>query len=560
MSPRRRTNGLDPQNISRREFLRLSGLVGAGAVIAACSPGPTTTQAPAAATATPAPAVEVPAVISPAREGLAQGMIGGPTGFEGAERYQYGPDTPAGRAIEALRSLPADKKPERLVFQIADGAIGHFDVSFPEGAPTVMDIFREEAGINVEFVGISPDDQFTKIMQDSTTQAGGFDLYTFWGPDRGTLAEAGALANLDEFVERHRPEWEKHYVGGPLTVQQFNMHGGSHVAVSFDGDYQIWIYRRDLFEDAAEQRAFRDRYGFDLAWPQTWEQLDQISEFFTRPDQNLFGATDLRNPFWGYTNWYQRYVSGGVPNQMYFDPDTAQPLIVSPAGIQATQEYVDTLRFHSADALSWGWPEQYANMAAGGAAITCAFPNMPKYLDSPDNPDSEVVGLLRSGLSPGRVIDGTLVRRTVFWPNVTVAVSSQSRYQEAAYLFLQWANSPQVFPWMVANPAGFCDPFQKVDFEDPIVASTYKDYHIPVYKQSIEHAVPPININGTNEYVLALDENLQAAMTGQKSAEKAMEDTAAAWEQITDRLGRDRQIAQLQAQLAGWSEITEPAG
>jgi hypothetical protein len=34
---------------------------------------------------------------------LAPGMIGGPTGFEGAERYQYGPDTPEGRAVEAAR-------------------------------------------------------------------------------------------------------------------------------------------------------------------------------------------------------------------------------------------------------------------------------------------------------------------------------------------------------------------------------------------------------------------------------------------------------------------------
>ena len=35
-----------------------------------------------------------------AQDALAPGMIGGPTGFDGAERYQYGPDTPEGRAIE----------------------------------------------------------------------------------------------------------------------------------------------------------------------------------------------------------------------------------------------------------------------------------------------------------------------------------------------------------------------------------------------------------------------------------------------------------------------------
>src|SRR5215217_4595066 len=42
-----------------------------------------------------------PRLIRPGRayaaDALAPGMIGGPTGFEGSERYQYGADTPEGR-------------------------------------------------------------------------------------------------------------------------------------------------------------------------------------------------------------------------------------------------------------------------------------------------------------------------------------------------------------------------------------------------------------------------------------------------------------------------------
>lgn len=552
MTSKKSQPGSVGRQISRREFLQLTGIVGAGAVVAACTGR--ATPAPAAPTA-------APTVVAARKKGLAEGKIGGPTGFEGAERYQYGPGSPAGRAIEGLKSLPADKKPERLVFQIPDGALGHFDVAFPEGAPTAKDIFFEETGIQLELVGISPDDQFTKIMQDTTTQAGKFDIYSFWGPARGSLAEAGALAKLDDFVAQYRPDWEKYYAGGPVTVRQFNMHVGSTVAISFDGDYQVWIYRQDLFEDAQEQKAFRDKYGYDLQWAQTWEQLDQMSEFFHRPDQGLFGVTDLRNQFWGFTNWYQRYASFAIPNQMYFDSETGKPLIVSEAGIQATQEYVNSLKFHSPDAISWGWPEQYANWAAGGAAITCAFPNLPKFLDAAANPDSKIVGKIRSGLAPGRVIDGKLVCRTVWWPNITFGVSAQSKYPEAAYLFLQWANSPQVFTWMVGNPAGYFDPFQTSDFEDPVVVGSYHDYHIPVLTDSIKHAVPPININGASEYENALDENLQAAMTGQKTAEQAMEDTAAQWEKITDRLGRDRQIEQIKAQLESWPTVldTPPA-
>ncbi|TIU54139.1 MAG: sugar ABC transporter substrate-binding protein, partial [Mesorhizobium sp.] len=95
----------------------------------------------------------------------------------------------------------------------------------------------------------------------------------------------------------------------------------------------------------------------------------------------LFGSTDLRNQGWGYTNWYQRYVSMASPNQFLFD-DAGKPLINSEQGIAATNEYIASLIHHSPDAISWGWPEQYGNFAKGGAAMTCAFSNLPKFLDN----------------------------------------------------------------------------------------------------------------------------------------------------------------------------------
>src|SRR5436305_1430876 len=52
-----------------------------------------------------------PTFIRPGRayaaDALSPGMIGGPTGFDGSERYQYGPDTPEGRAVEAAKAMKA---------------------------------------------------------------------------------------------------------------------------------------------------------------------------------------------------------------------------------------------------------------------------------------------------------------------------------------------------------------------------------------------------------------------------------------------------------------------
>ena len=94
-------------------------------------------------------------------------------------------------------------------------------------------------------------------------------------------------------------------------VSLLNQYRGSTYGVSLDGDFQTWVYRTDLFNDEAEKKAFSDKYGYELAPPKTWKQLDEIAAFFHRPDKGLFGSTDLRNQGWGYTNWYQRYVSMG---------------------------------------------------------------------------------------------------------------------------------------------------------------------------------------------------------------------------------------------------------
>src|SRR5690242_4371434 len=68
---------------------------------------------------------------------LARGMVGGPTGFPGAQRYQYGAGSAEGRAIQGLRRLTRNgKSPITLSMLIWSGAVGHWNSPFPKGAPT----------------------------------------------------------------------------------------------------------------------------------------------------------------------------------------------------------------------------------------------------------------------------------------------------------------------------------------------------------------------------------------------------------------------------------------
>ena len=54
--------------------------------------------------------------------------------------------------------------------------------------------------------------------------------------------------------------------------------------------------------------------------------------------------------------------------------------------------------------------------------------------------------------------------------------------------------------------------------------------------------LPYLRIRGTPEYWAVLDQQVAAALGTRKTAQEALDDTAAAWEEITDRLGREQQL------------------
>ena len=183
-------------------------------------------------------------------------------------------------------------------------------------------------------------------------------------------------------------------------------------------------------------------------------------QLFQRPDK-VVRFTDLRN-----------IRAEAIPTGISASPrwpqpvpvcDDGTPLINSENDVAATQAYIDSLSHHSPDAISWGWPEQYGNFASGGAAMTCAFSNLPKFLDNAGNTGSTVTGKIGSMLPPGTEVDGKIVSRSVLWFSLTGMVSAQSPNQEVAYLLLQWLGSARIYSWMTANPGGYFDPFSLND-------------------------------------------------------------------------------------------------
>src|SRR3546814_6361872 len=113
-----------------------------------------------------------------------------------------------------------------------------------------------------------------------------FDVITFapaWTPDFAPyLAESPAeIRETDAWMDI-----------AEVYRDRLMVWDGKHMSQTIDGDLHTLSYRVDLFEDPEEQKAFRDKYGYDLAPPVTWDQYYDIAEFFTRPEEKLWGTAE----------------------------------------------------------------------------------------------------------------------------------------------------------------------------------------------------------------------------------------------------------------------------
>jgi multiple sugar transport system substrate-binding protein len=244
-----------------------------------------------------------------------------------------------------------------------------------------------------------------------------------------------------------------------------------------------------------------------------------------------------------------------------------RPLINGEGGIRALEHMIETTRFGSPEALTWIWEQQYPNWGAGGAAQSITFNNLTKFMKEGGPFDTEDFNAEQNTYAipmPGWEVDGTLVRHTSIYFNASngINVNSPEEHHEVAYLLLQWMASGPIYTWLTANPGGFQDPCKVACIDDPLVRQSYTDRTMDVLAATIPGAAPSITgaLQGAQQYIQALDINLQRALSGQAGAQAALDNVAREWERITDRIGRDQQIESWQAARRGWPSEADTAG
>jgi multiple sugar transport system substrate-binding protein len=105
----------------------------------------------------------------------------------------------------------------------------------------------------------------------------------------------------------------------------------------------VMSYRKDLFDDPQEQKVFQDRYGGQLAVPKTWDEFVEVAEFFTRPDERLYGTTLMAGAGdWATDDFKTLLECWGGDGRMV--TDDFQMAFDSPEGVAALSYYRDLIQ------------------------------------------------------------------------------------------------------------------------------------------------------------------------------------------------------------------------
>lgn len=201
---------------------------------------------------------------------------------------------------------------------------------------------------------------------------------------------------------------------------------------------QLLFYRKDLFENAAVKRQYREKYKKELKVPETFEEYNWIAAFFTEGDG--FG-TDVRygtnltlgNTGVASTEFLTRFFSH--KENLY--NAGGKIVINNDVGRKAMEEMLELQKYVPGKPAKW-WTTAAKEFADGSIAMMINFSN---YASEILGYHSKIIGNVGVGMVPGK---------NPIYGGGALAISKNSRHKKDALAFIKWITMEPVASGMAA--------------------------------------------------------------------------------------------------------------
>ncbi len=413
--------------------------------------------------------------------------------------------------------------------------------------------FTELTGINVEFETTSWDQMYSKAINDMEANTGIYDFVYIEQDIIYSYLAQDYLVNLTQFAADNPDLAYEGYDESEFTsfADYFKNADGDLFGVPMEAFVKVYLYRKDLFENADIMAAFEEAYGYPLAPAESFDQYRDNAEFFTgygeSMDMDLWGTTvqgstghpastyeflESIGPSFGLYNWGINLDAGSAmsANGGALDGDTA---------VEALTFWLSMLEFAPPEATSSTWDEVASTFAAGRAAQGWVYGENAAWIAT-DESRSAVTGNVgvRLPVTAEGVIDAAQMGDGYigYYDGGAFGIPHSSRNKEATLLWLQFIGQQSVQAEWAAAGARIT---HTATFDDPLIAE--QDAKVDGYYTLLEEqgplfaGAPPFPFHAQVREVI--DPFIQRAILGELSPAEALSQAAAAVDEELDRLG-----------------------
>lgn len=423
-------------------------------------------------------------------------------------------------------------------------------------------------GAKINWIDLAQADYNARLQQSIATGTADFDIIEMGAPFEGDVLGKGMASEMPEWVkEQIDMDDYVDYLKAPVGTW-----GGKTYRVSIDGDCHTFAYRKDYFGEGSIT-------GRDV--PTTWQEINQVSKDLIGKEDPLTGlpAHGYLDPLkgWGGFGFYflenraSAYAKHPNSPAWLFEPDTMKPMVNNPAWVQAIQDVMDLID-------AGAYPTDQINADPGTTAFQQFLAGTGSMLmwwgdvgSNARTSDTSVVGDVAGfGVNPAseRVYNakaGAWEETRNEAPNmayigwgvyVMATVEGDEKKKKAAWSAAAHLGGKDLSLWASAYPSGFQpyrnSHFQYDEWEEAGYDRAYVEDYLGSNADSYNHpnaAIEP-RIPGIFQYYSVAEDELAKGYAGQySSAQETADAIAAAWEKITDQIGRDSQISVYKASL-----------
>ena len=347
-------------------------------------------------------------------------------------------------------------------------AVRKFD-PFESALKKLWNAFCVKNNINMEaeMIPLELHDLYEQTLTNKGLKNGYWDIAhinTDWIFD---AVNAEAVLNLSPLITENPPQdFPNGWHHSLLHLQEIN---NNIYGLPFHDGPECLIFRKDLFENETEKKHFKNKFGYDLQPPKTWEQFVQIAEFFNRPQQNLYGCVFANYPD-GHNMVFdfclQLWTRGGslLNSNNQIDINTQKAI----EALDFYRTLVNNEKTSHPNSKDFGSVEAGMAFAQGEAAMAInwfGFASMSEVINA-----SKVKGKVDIAQLPHNAHNKT-ASLNVYW---LYTIGSGSQHKEIAYNFLKFATTPESDKLLTQEGGIGC---RKSTWKDPQINKTIPFYN-----------------------------------------------------------------------------------